>query len=74
MKNSRTDDNIFVLNTLVTNYTKIKKKNLFVTKTMTSMYNNCNYCIKKDNTISTVNQFNLAAIKVSVLKAVNIRH
>ena len=31
MENCRTDDNIFILNTLINSYTKIKKSNLYVT-------------------------------------------
>ena len=30
--------------------------------------------LRSNNKLNTVNQFNLAAIKVSVLKSVNIRH
>ena len=36
--------------------------------------NNNNYNNNNNNNDNTVNQFNLATIKVTVLKAVNIRH
>ena len=83
MDSCRTDDNIFVMNTLITSYTKIKKNNLYVCfvdfrkffdslnrhhllyklqkygitgkvyNVIKSMYSNCNYCIKKDNALTT---------------------